>query len=394
MCIIDSHDSFFGFNKAIESTNCPKTNSAFIRALQAADKLNISINVIDDNFDDTDPLAWIIDAPAPNFSLKAGDDEETIINAKKFLSSMNKTLKSRYQAGLSMKEFRCHSFTSLKNSKLSNFFIGNHKAPTSDNLVMFALQARTNSLLTEEVQHKRSLSPSDKCRACGANITGSLMHRLNKCNASMTKITRRHNEIAHIISSGLKDMWGVDCPPLNENATIFIPDFEQLPDRSRRLKPDIWFVRENPRTRNKTVNIIEITCPYGMLTDTPDGRKSSLEIRENDKLIKYSSLIDDIKSSWNIDATLFIIVISSLGAITKSTEKTLKKLFITKERSNLIAKRCVMAAIRGSYAIFYGKDLNRSLHIAPSQVTSDYNDITSSGHLTDEEDGDILNSQF
>lgn len=128
-----------------------------------------------------------------------------------------------------------------------------------------------------------------------------------------------------------------------------------------------------------------------MQTDTAQGRRSSLEIREEEKVNKYSKLIDDIKDTWSIDSNLYVIVVSSLGAITKNTVKTLKKLFITKERSKLIAKRCVIAAIRGSWAIFNGRDIRNSTNNR-NKNASDDTDHISSNDLIDEEDGDILNN--
>ena len=207
----------------------------------------------------------------------------------------------------------------------------------------------------------------------------------------MVRITARHNAIARVISDGLKDMLGFNCPPLNENSTVFIRDEEILPERSRNMKPDIWFIEEDVHTHKRTINIIEITCPYGMQTDTAQGRRSSLEIREEEKVNKYSKLIDDIKDTWSIDSNLYVIVVSSLGAITKNTVKTLKKLFITKERSKLIAKRCVIAAIRGSWAIFNGRDIRNSTNNR-NKNASDDTDHISSNDLIDEEDGDILNN--
>lgn len=217
------------------------------------------------------------------------------------------------------------------------------------------------------------------------------MHRLNKCNAAMARITKRHNSIARIISDEIRNMRGFDCPPLNENSTIYIRDHDQLPDRSKNLKPDIWYIDENAHTSKKTINVIEITCPYGMLTDTANGRRSTLIVREEEKLNKYNTLISDIKATWNVDANLFVIVISSLGVITKNTKATLKKLFHSKKRRNLIAKRCIIAAIRGSWAVFYGKDIDHSNYVHRPVNSSVDTEQSSSSHLTDEEDGDILN---
>lgn len=88
---------------------------------------------------------------------------------------------------------------------------------------------------------------------------GSLMHRLNKSNASIVILAARRNAFAHVISNGLINSMRFNCPPLNENSTIFIRDEDPLPERSRNLKPNIWFITEDSRRHKRTVNIIEIT---------------------------------------------------------------------------------------------------------------------------------------
>ena len=161
-----------------------------------------------------------------------------------------------------------------------------------------------------------------------------------------------------------------------------------LPDRSKNFRPDIWFINEDRISHRKTVNIIEITCPYSMMFDTPSGRKSTLEIRRTNKINKYTPLIDDICSSWNVDACLHIIVVSSLGVVPKETIITFRNIFHSDKRAISVARRCVIAAIKGSWTVFFGKDLN-----APFLNSLDRNnDLTDSSqnHLTDEEDGDIL----
>ena len=386
---VNESNSFFGliYNTANDYTR--KTNTVFFRAFSAAHKLKIAINF--ENMQEDEHFATSNDLIL-NFIDSVENDDISHINDKSFLKIMNKSLRKKYHDDLLKKEFRCHSFNTLRNSPLSNFFVGNHRSPTSDCLVKFAFQSRTNSLLTEEIEHKRDGNVSDKCKSCGGQLTGSLMHKLNKCLSSMTKITKRHNEIARVISDGLRDMWKFNCPPLNENSTVFVVDEDQLPERSRNFKPDIWFYTTDPLTQKKSFTIIEITCPYGMLSDSDNGRTSTLDQRREEKLQKYAPLIDDIKTSWNANATLHVIVVSSLGAIPKETIDSLNSLFDSKKRSNTIAKRCVITAIRGSWAIFYGKDLISRCHHDAIPDPSDADDFTSSSssHLTDEEVGDNL----
>lgn len=91
---------------------------------------------------------------------------------------------------------------------------------------------------------------------------------------------------------------------------------------------------------------------------------------------------------------LHVIVVSSLGAITRNTKHTLKKLFPNNKHCSLIAKRCVIAAIRGSWAVFYGRDIGDYTRNENADPSSEDNVPTSSDHLTDKEDGDILNADF
>lgn len=65
----------------------------------------------------------------------------------------------------------------------------------------------------------------------------------------------------------------------------------------------------------RAINIIEINCPYVMMNDSNKGRVSLLVVRRKEKEKKYAPLIDDIKTTWNDNATLHVIVVSSFGAI-------------------------------------------------------------------------------
>lgn len=110
-------------------------------------------------------------------------------------------MKRIYQQDLLKKDFREHSFSTIKNSLHFNFIIRNFKSLVGDSLVKFTFQARSNSLLIEEVEHKL-YNKSDRCKHCGGIMLRSLMHRSKKCSASITSITKLHNKIVRIITDG------------------------------------------------------------------------------------------------------------------------------------------------------------------------------------------------
>ena len=121
--------------------------------------------------------------------------------------------------------------------------------------------------------------------------------------------------------TSIRNMFRFDTPPLNEKSTVFIPDEPLLSDKSSRFKQDIWLFTTDAQTPKKTVTIIEIIYPYSMDTD----------IRREDKLKKYELLVDDIKSTWNVDVSLHVIVVSSQGVI---TPKVVKRKLYRKSHSN------------------------------------------------------------
>jgi hypothetical protein len=53
---------------------------------------------------------------------------------------------ARYYENLLKQKCRSRIFCTLGNSKVSNFFIGNPKAPNADSLIRFTLRARNDTL--------------------------------------------------------------------------------------------------------------------------------------------------------------------------------------------------------------------------------------------------------
>jgi len=114
----------------------------------------------------------------------------------------------------------------------------------------------------------------------------------------------------------------------------------------------------------------------------------------SDDVVLISNSIDGLRrmidsvDNFSANVCLHIIVVSSLGAVPKETIKTLRNIFHSDKRAVSVARRCVTAAIKGSWAVFYGKDVNAPF-VNSLDRNNDLSD-SSQSHLTDEEDGDIL----
>ncbi|OHT00059.1 hypothetical protein TRFO_33290 [Tritrichomonas foetus] len=357
----ESNDLFYLFdnnqNHSISSNNAESnvnTNTELNYQIinNIRDDIDSDINI---NIDNASTL--------PTYNQHPDDQnfKEHNITYKEILKTISFILRKRHYNNLSSLPFKGHSFIDTHNSPCSNFFIGNHRTPFQDYLTKFAIKARTNSLPTKEVLNKRlhnnnNNNNDSKCLHCGQNLNDSLMHRLNKCTANNNGITLRQDNIAHVIANCIKDTLGpLDAPPIHENCNVSIANYPDLPDRSKHLKPDIWY--------SKLINnvlhvwIVEVTCPYAMLTDTATGRISTLHVRRLKKVQKYTPLVEDIELSWNAKVSLAIIVVSSLGVIPKDTFNEIKNITRTKKRALITAKRCAHVAIAGSWRIFTGHNV-------------------------------------
>ena len=248
--------------------------------------------------------------------------------------------------GLSGHPLHGHSFTLTRDNPNSNFFIGNPTCRISDKIIKFVLKGRLNQLPTGELLDKQNPNaPRHVCPYCNnANTVDSLMHRLNGCVSIRNAMTLRHNSVQNVVLKEIRNKFKV---PVKNNSTVRIGN-RQLPQRSSTLKPDLWF------EYNNEIQIVEFTVPYGDMTTSQGNRVSSLTKCYNDKVQKYSNLLLDIKQTYNKNAYLTVVVVSSLGVIPSKTCNALQKLLSLSKRSlQKLARRIVFEAMRGSYLLFY-----------------------------------------
>ena len=264
---------------------------------------------------------------------------------------INRTREKKWKE-LSSHPFHGHTFTITRNSIDSNYFIGNPTCRMSDKMVKFVLKGRLNQLPTGELLDKQTPNgPRHVCQKCNdANLTDSLMHRLNGCRSTRNTMTVRHNAVQNIIHKAITNKYRV---PVKINSTVKFGN-QTLPERSALLKPDIWF------EHNNEVQIVEFTVPYGDQTQTPQGgRMSSLTKKYNEKSSKYANLLQDIRDTYRKEAHLTVIVVSSLGVIPSKTIKAIQNLLhLSKKNLQSIVRRIVYEAIRGSYLLFYNINQN------------------------------------
>jgi hypothetical protein len=143
------------------------------------------------------------------------------------------------------------------------------------------------------------------------------------------RMTERHNNICELLCREITQRRGVKAISRNVPVQLFARN-ATLPDRSKKLRPDIWF-EEGDR-----LILVEVTVPYGNVREedlensddeNSDSNSSSgstnsvsaneenlvnegkshvkkksvvtmLDLRRKEKLEKYSQLIEDCKSTY------------------------------------------------------------------------------------------------
>ena len=273
----------------------------------------------------------------------------TITKAKQINKVIKENVQITLRDKLTANPSRGHSFTGDYTME-SNCYKG--PKPFNDQLFKFLIKARTNTLPTPANLNAWGLSQSNNCSKCDSTCT--LNHILNGCRPHrFMQYTWRHNTICARIKESIQRKYNPEY--ITENSAIDIrrlnEEFEdEIPDELSVLKPDIIF--EEPETGN--VNIIEVTVPYNQQTRRNEELKNTLDVRENEKEIKYHELVNFTKNATNRTVTLYTIVVSSLGHVTRKTKCNLIKLFGDKWAKKL-AEGISLDAIRCSAVIYTNK---------------------------------------
>ena len=304
--------------------------------------------------------------------LMESDNQEDInVKTSNIMKSIMKILQARHKSSLlNNYPLKGHSFGTLVDSPISSFFINPH-SNISDSVTKFALKARLGSLLTGSLKAK--IHPTDNdgsCPLCGGVETAH--HILNGCQHKKHVFTKRHDEVVKILREFLHKKKLIT----HANMTVRNRDNERLTGDTSSLKPDLWWWVDN------SLSIVEFTIPYGSMSDVNNQLVSTLDLRRQQKLTKYKPLVDACKSQFNCNVYLYVLIVSSLGAMPKETIKDLKMIVGSGWKS--IAKQMISTSIRESMFIFsnWRPDKPTLPHPSAPDTDDDINNVPDSDSHT------------
>ena len=281
-------------------------------------------------------------------TLSIPEEDQDITDAHCVTKALMRLFRKRSQENLTLLPLHGHSFRNLVNNGLSCSLVGNYAHKTSDKVVTFCVGARANVLYTGYI-HALSHNTNEvgpQCPHCGAyGKEDSLFHRLNDCKSARPHHTMRHNRVCDIIVK--QAMTTYPNARIRQNQTVRMGD-EGLPLTDlARLKPDIVIIT------GRKVMIVEVSCPYDMSKD--DGR-TAMEHVYDQKRAKYLPLAEEVGRHFDMECSLHVVIVSSLGVLLKKSCSELKTLFGVKKngpRFKGLLRRISTAALIGSYLTFY-----------------------------------------
>jgi hypothetical protein len=145
--------------------------------------------------------------------------------------TLRKIIEKRHYQTLCEQKSRGHQFATFRNSAVSNFYVGNSKAPFSNSIIRFAPRARNETLWTPTM--KTSIFGFEKhdpyCKYANHKVCNTL-HILNNCNYHMIEMTRRHNMVQERLVEALKKHMKLKDEDFRNNQTVSLDKFECLGD--------------------------------------------------------------------------------------------------------------------------------------------------------------------
>lgn len=126
-----------------------------------------------------------------------------------------------------------------------------------------------------------------------------------------------------------------------EDRTINIPD---IPENLKKLKPDIVAWSNN---RSSCI-MIEISVPYGK----KNWEAYTFAEAYKHKKEKYADIVNFLRDR-KIDATFYVIIVSSIGAIFKESNKNINCIVTSKKKAKATIRRISVNAIIGSMNIWH-----------------------------------------
>ena len=313
-----------------ETRNRNTTNCLVSRAFEGASRLEIALHRTGDNA----------------FTIETTGKSYVVTNAASANKSIKNLINKRRLDSLTSNPQRGHSF-SLPVSKQSHHY---RNTRVNNNLILFTLKARTNTLVTPANAAAWHLTNDNTCPVCHRPKC-TLNHILNGCKPQRFPLyTWRHNIVCNTIKEAIVTKFNPTHLTLNSSIkpSDVNPEADDslLPPNLAILKPDLVFV--DPATED--LHILEVTVPYAQQTMVDNEIRETLEERAIGKRVKYEELAQSIETITGTKTHLEIIVVSSLGHVPENTMLTLINLFGSKAKK--IASTISLMALRCSAVIF------------------------------------------
>jgi hypothetical protein len=262
------------------------------------------------------------------------------------------------------------SFTTLKNSEVSNAMLTNIYTRRSDAFFRFVVVGRADLLPTPvNIQRWFNDRRDDNCGRCGRERRPTFAHILNECTPNYPMMTKRHNRLAEVVRRSVMRFLENDLrSEIQQNGSV---RQEGLREDLGRLRPDMMFERRNQNQRGrrrgrgrigngrridgeaqgnqrneaneegiagaveiaggnelKTFEIIEFSCPYGYVSH---GR-NSLERVYEEKKRKYEELAGELRRLRREEVRVTAVIVSSMGAVYGPSLKDLQKVLRCSDR--------------------------------------------------------------
>ncbi|GMO18297.1 MAG: hypothetical protein Ta2E_09330 [Mycoplasmoidaceae bacterium] len=283
-------------------------------------------------------------------NIKVCDMGET---AKKISMLLN----DEHYEHLTQQKLRGQAMCTFKNSVISNFYIGNCKAPTKDYLLRFSIRARNDTLWTPAKKAIMNRNNNPYCN-CQNHRYCNTLHILNNCMFNMKGMTERHDKVQNRMVEAIEKHRKVAKDEVKVNKAVWIDGLDM--EECTKMRPDIqfWTKELENGIEVNTLNMIEVAIPFGR---TLEEKGNTLEVKRKEKTDKYSPMVKKINMELEnksergkkFQVVFEPIIVSSFGAVPNTTVKALERLLkCSKYTVHLWAKRMCVDALIGSFGIW------------------------------------------
>jgi hypothetical protein len=250
------HNYFFDWKLPQKSKLKGGFHSFISEGFAAANELMIGISYNDDI---NKMLIW---ASQENSTKELGEGD--------VLKHINHILEKRHFNFLCDQKIRGQSFSTFKNSRCSNFYIGNCKASTSDALLRFSLRARNDTIWTPARKAVIWKNQEAFCN-CNNHRFCNLLHVLNNCDYNFERMTLRHNMAQNKVVEAVMKHRKLKDSDIKKNSQVNLTKFDETKNISlgiyQRLRQDLWFLVKLEDDASGTVTwrlyLVEFAIPFG-----------------------------------------------------------------------------------------------------------------------------------